>query len=75
MAVGSRGAEAIELWDLATRQELLTLNGAGTVYEIQWSQDGDVILAGLPRAQAWYAPSLEEIEKAEAKEKAEGQRP
>jgi WD40 repeat protein len=70
LAVGSRGTEAVVLWDLATHQELLTLSGAGEFAErVQWSQDGDVILSNSPW-QAWYAPSLEEIEAAEAKERA-----
>jgi WD40 repeat protein/tRNA A-37 threonylcarbamoyl transferase component Bud32 len=69
LAVGPGGADGIELWDLATRQELLTLNGAAEFLSgVQWSQDGDVILANFPW-QAWYAPSWEEIAATEAREK------
>jgi serine/threonine protein kinase len=67
--------EAIKLWDVATRQELLTLDGAGSfLFAAKWSADGDVILAGPPW-QAWSAPSWEEITAAEAKEKTETTRP
>jgi WD40 repeat protein len=68
-AGGSR--EAVKLWDVGTRQELLTLAGTGSLlFAARWSADGDVILAGPPW-QAWSAPSYEEIAAAEAKEKAE----
>jgi WD40 repeat protein len=68
----SGGREAVKLWDVGTRQELLTLAGNGSLLATaRWSADGDVILAGPPW-QAWLAPSWEEIAAAEAKEKAEG---
>ena len=67
----SGGRETVKLWDVGTRQELLTLGGAGSMLDVgRWSADGDVILAGPPW-QAWHAPSWEEIAAAEAKEKAE----
>jgi WD40 repeat protein len=70
----SGGREAVKLWDVGTRQELLTLGGTGSFLgEARWSADGDVILAGAPW-QAWSAPSWEEIAAAEAKERAEGKR-
>jgi WD40 repeat protein len=59
--------EAIKLWDLVTRQELLNLSGTGSVlWEARWSADGNAILAGPPW-QAWTAPSWAEIAAAEAK--------
>jgi WD40 repeat protein len=65
------GREAVKLWDVGTRQELLTLDGTGSILmAARWSADGDVILAGAPW-QAWRAPSWEEIAAAEAKEKRE----
>jgi WD40 repeat protein len=70
--------EAIKLWDVGTREELpelLTLDGTGSVLgQARWSADGDVILVG-PTWQAWRAPSWEEIEAVEAKERAEIKRP
>ena len=61
LATGSSGREAVKLWDVGTRQELLTLRGAGSMLPAaRWSADGDVILAGAPW-QAWRAPSWEEI--------------
>jgi len=71
----SGGREAVKLWDVGTRQELLTLGGGGSfLLAALWSADGDMILAGQPW-QAWRAPSWEEINAAEAKEKAEGKQP
>ncbi len=65
----SGGLEAIKLWDVSTRQELLTLGGTGsTLLTAAWSPDGNVILAGTPW-QAWRAPSWEEIAATEAKVK------
>ena len=61
----SGGREAVKLWDVGTRQELLTLGGIGSpLFAARWSADGDVILAGAPW-QAWRAPSWAEIEAAE----------
>jgi WD40 repeat protein len=61
----SGGREAVKLWDVGTRQELLTLGGTGSnLVEARWSADGDVILAGAPW-QVWRAPSWEEIAEAE----------
>ena len=70
------GWDAVKLWDLHTRQELLNLSGHGSLLAVKWSTDGNVILAGEPDAprppwQAWSAPSWEAIAAAEAKEKAE----
>ena len=71
----SSGRETVKLWDVGMRQELLTLVGTSTaVVRARWTADGDVILAGAPW-QAWRAPSWEEINAAEAKEKAEGKQP
>jgi WD40 repeat protein len=69
------GKEAVKLWDVGIRQELLTLEGADSgVSAAGWSTDGNVILAGPPW-QAWIAPSWEEIAAAEAREKAEIKQP
>jgi WD40 repeat protein len=66
----SGGREAVKLWDVGTRQELLTLTGTGSTLGLaRWTIDGGTILAGAPW-QAWYAPSWQEIAAAEAKEKA-----
>jgi len=66
--------EAVRLWDVGTRQELLILPGTDFGGEARWSADGNVILAGPPW-QAWRAPSWEEIAAAEAKEKNEIRQP
>jgi len=62
----SSGRETVKLWDVGTRQELLTLIGSNPSLG-RWSADGDVILIGAPW-QAWSAPSWEEIAAAEAKD-------
>ncbi len=68
--ISTSGArETAKLWDVGTRQELLTLAGTGSILgSANWTADGDAILAGSPW-QAWRAPSWEEIAAAEAKEK------
>ncbi len=67
--------EAIKVWDAGTRQELLTLPGAGSfLSRAAWSPDGHEIMAGAP-LQIWRAPTWEEIAAAEASEKAEGSQP
>jgi hypothetical protein len=76
----------LKIWNVQTRQELLTLGqmGSSGANETSWSADGNVILAGPPW-HAWRAPSWEEIAAAEANDppapgyggqgKAESQRP
>lgn len=71
----SGGREVVKLWDVVTRQELLTFSGTGSLLQAaRWSADGDVILVGAPW-QAWRAPSWEEIAAAEAQEKSEIKQP
>jgi WD40 repeat protein len=75
LITASGGWDAVKLWDVGTRQELLTLGGTGSILSAaRWSADGGVILAGPPW-QAWCAPSWEEIAAAEAKEKTEIKKP
>jgi serine/threonine protein kinase/WD40 repeat protein len=62
---GSVGQEAIKIWDVATRQELLTLSATGLSVQTRWSADGDVILGGS-HPFSWRAPSWQEIEQAES---------
>jgi WD40 repeat protein len=65
----SHGREAVKLWDVGTRQELLTLAGVDQYLGgPRWSPDGDVMLAGPPW-QVWSAPSWEEIDAVEAEGK------
>jgi eukaryotic-like serine/threonine-protein kinase len=69
------GLEAVKLWSVGTRQEVLNLSGfSGQQDRAWWSTDGDTILSGAPW-QAWHAPSWEEIAAAEAMEKAEFKQP
>ena len=69
----SNTREAVKLWDVLTRQELLTLSGAGSLpYAAYWTADGDAILSGPPW-QVWRAPSWEEIAAAEAEAKNRGE--
>ena len=69
----SGGRETVKVWDVGTRQELLTLSGTGSfLAEAKWSADGETIVAGPPW-QAWWAPSWEEIAEIEAKANSETQ--
>ena len=69
LATGSGGLEAIKLWDLATFQEVATLDAEGSlVRSIQFSEGGDTILAGGTNENlwhVWHAPALAEIDAAE----------
>ncbi|MBM3848056.1 MAG: hypothetical protein FJ405_17435 [Verrucomicrobia bacterium] len=70
LAVGSGGREAIRLWSMESKQELLTLNGEGLVFEdAAFSPDGDVLGARNQQGMLllWRAPSWEEIAEAEAR--------
>jgi hypothetical protein len=71
----SGGRETVKLWDVGTRQELLTFGGTGSSLDAaRWSADGNVIFAGPPW-QAWRAPSWDEITTAEAREQKESKLP
>src|SRR6185369_8082946 len=71
LAAGSNGREAVKLWDVGTRQEVLTLSGEGSRFGgLNFSPDGRYLLAindsGL--AHIWIAPTWEEIAAEEAKD-------
>jgi WD40 repeat protein/serine/threonine protein kinase len=68
LAVGGDGSEAVKLWDVESYQELLTLEGQGSlIHSSAFSSDGTVIGAINSQGQLhlWRAPSWEEIEAAE----------
>jgi WD40 repeat protein len=71
------GDELAKVWDVETRQELLTLGGSGSLISVvTFSPDGNTLVVGS-RAQAgsaqyWIAPSWEEIARAEQAEAASG---
>jgi serine/threonine protein kinase/WD40 repeat protein len=63
-------SEAVKLWDVATRQELLTLPGVGALLrEATFTDDGSTLILsadGQPGlCQFWRAPTWQEIEEAE----------
>ena len=68
---GSRLLSANDaIWDVATRQELVTLTAEGALHSVaQFSDDGDTLLVGswhgLGEYQIWHAPSWREIEEVE----------
>ena len=74
LVAGSRGSEAVKLWDDETRQELLTLSGEGVIAFLKFSPDGRYLLAintdGV--AHLWFAPTLAEIDAGEKAEAATG---
>jgi len=68
LAVASNAKEAVKLWDIDSRQELLTLEGEGSVLRpTAFSADGDAIgtLSEQGQLQVWRAPSSAQIEAAE----------
>jgi WD40 repeat protein len=72
LAAGSNEPDAVKLWDLQSQQQVLTLGGRGSMFwATAFSPDGNVI--GSINEQGflhlWRAPSLEEINAAEVKEK------
>ena len=80
LTAGSIGNEAIKMWDLESRQEVLTLETPSEPVQFvstAFSPDGN-LLGSMNRQGVlylWHAPSWEEIAAAEAKEKAEFPRP
>jgi WD40 repeat protein len=71
LATGGNGRDAVKLWDLSTRRELMTLSGQGLIQEVAFSPDGQWLVArGTPgHLHLWHAPSWEEIEAAEKESK------
>jgi WD40 repeat protein len=71
----SGDAEALKLWDIATRQEVATLPGDGSLLTSpRISADGSVIaVASSKGLHVWRAPSWEKIAAAEARHKSEAQ--
>jgi len=63
ISIGSAGQ--IKLWDVDTRQELLTLSGAVDLG--RWTADGQAFFVGA--RQAWRAPSFESINAIEAQQR------
>jgi len=70
---GGTSRDAIKLWDLLTRRELITLPGQSTVFWfVAFSNDGRWLAAYNGREgdlNLWHAPSWEEIEAEEKKQK------
>jgi WD40 repeat protein len=67
LAVGGGGSEAVKIWDVKTRQELMTMEGNGSLfYRTAFSPDGNV-LGSMNRnglLHLWRAPSFTEIQDA-----------
>jgi len=68
LVTGSNAREAVKIWDLSTRQEVLNLEGQGSQFsQALFSHDGNTLVAlnidGW--AHLWHVPSLTEIEATE----------
>jgi WD40 repeat protein len=78
LMAGGDGSEALKIWDVDSRQELLTLEAPTDVFWTpKFSPDGN-ILGSLQQSgllHLWRAPSWAEIAAAEAKEKTESKQP
>ena len=65
LVTGSDGKEAIKLWDVESQEELLTLEGEGTMFvPTAFSSDGAVLgsMNGSGILHLWRAPSWAELE-------------
>ena len=65
LVTGSDGQEAIKFWDTKTWQELITLEGQGSIFRTPtFSADGDSLGALNSKGvlHLWHAPSWAEIE-------------
>jgi WD40 repeat protein len=75
---GTTPDDAVKLWDVDSWQDLLTLRGVGSLFEITaFSPDGNAIgtMSQDGSLSLWRAPSWEEINSAESKDKMGDQRP
>ena len=79
LATGAGAGEAaLQLWDVASWQAVLTLRAEGSIFgSTQFSPDGNTIgtMASDGILNLWRAPSWDEINAAEAKEKAVSKEP
>jgi WD40 repeat protein len=78
LALGSDGREAVKLWDAASLEEVATLGAQGSLFfSTKFSPDGNVIgsLNDSSVLYLWRAPSWDEINTAEAKERAPTKQP
>jgi eukaryotic-like serine/threonine-protein kinase len=78
LAVASQGKEAVKLFDVESWQNVFTLEGEGySSFTMAFSPDGNTIgWANMTGSlYLWRAPSWEEINAAEAREKAETRQP
>ena len=77
LAIASDNKEAVKIWDTESWQEVFTLEGQGTGFQgAFFSPDGNTLGWGNQTGlYLWRAPSWEEINAAEAKEKAEVKQP
>ena len=78
LMAGGDGGEALKIWDVESRQELLTLEASNDVFQTpQFSPDGNILgsLHQYGLLHLWRAPSGAEIAAVDAKEKAENRQP
>ncbi|HAV64463.1 MAG TPA: hypothetical protein DCY13_19105, partial [Verrucomicrobiales bacterium] len=64
IAIGSNAREAVKLWDARTFQELVTLEGEGSLFmSVAFSPDGNVLAAcnGNGELHLWRAPPPEAL--------------
>jgi WD40 repeat protein len=70
--LATSGSDPIKLWDLVAHRELVTLQGEGHFFiNPAFSPDGNTLTAAAVSGTAhlWHAPSWEEIEAAESRQK------
>jgi WD40 repeat protein len=79
LATGAADSK-VKLWNVATEQEVATLELPGGCASVKFSPDGRTLAVGYVREpeqhiRLWEVPSFEDIDAAEAKEKAEIKQP
>ena len=72
LAIAGHDQEAVQLCDTESWQDVITLEGPGGIARVAFSPDGNTLAWGTHNAIVlWQAPSWDEINAAEAKDKLE----
>jgi WD40 repeat protein len=66
LAIGASWAQAVQIWDLEGRRQLVTLPGTGSIFwSVTFSPDGNIIGSQNARQELflWQAPSWNDLER------------
>ena len=59
--VSGSGDKTVRIWDAATGEELMILRSPGTILEVEFSPDGNLIASGGGDIRVWNAKTGEEL--------------